>query len=377
MTILQAADDQIVTHSRGGLLTAVAALAAMAAAVVVYLNALHNPFVYDDDHTVVHNTSIERLSNLRGIVLHDVTRPIVNLSYAVDRALSGPGPLGFHRTNVILHALNVLLLFTLARSLYAQSYADTTSVASGVSRTNRTTFMAFAAAMLFAVHPMMTEAVGYISGRSELLCGMFFLLALMAGRRWLRGDGSVWAVVTIGLWLCALASKEIGAMFPLVLACCDEFVAKPSGDERRRHWRAVHLPLIGIAVAAGLVRVAILAGIEVPGRAFVHWPYVLVTLDVIRRYVVLLIHPRQQTLFHDVARIDSLLEPAAYLSITLVGAMIWTALNMRRQAGVVGFGLLWFLLLLVPSAVLTILDQGEPMAEHRVYLASCGLFLAG
>src|SRR4029077_11939329 len=129
---------------------------------------LHNPFVYDDHHTIVTNTSIVRLTDLRAIVRHDVTRPLVNLSYAIDRALWGGEPFGFHASSVLLHMLNVALLFALARRLSGS-------------------FAAFAAAALFAVHPMMTEAVGYVSGRSEVLCAMFFLLALMAGRRWLRG----------------------------------------------------------------------------------------------------------------------------------------------------------------------------------------------
>jgi tetratricopeptide (TPR) repeat protein len=59
--------------------------------------------------------------------------------------------------------------------------------------------------------------------------------------------------------------------------------------------------------------------------------------------------------------------------LALVGALIWTR---RRVAPLQSFGLLWFLLLLVPSSVLFIMDRGEPMAEHRVYLASCGVFLA-
>src|SRR5258708_2738414 len=200
MAILQLIEDGIVTHSRGGALAC--AFAALLAG-LVYVNALHNPFVYDDYHTIVENTSIERLSNLRGIVLHDVTRPIVNFSYAVDRALWGAKPIRFHLTNVLLHVVNVILVFMLARRLADQS--------------DRAVLMAFAAAMLLAIHPMMTEAVGYISGRSELLCATFFLPAFMAGRRWLRGDGIVWPVVTVALWCAALATKEIGAMFPFVL----------------------------------------------------------------------------------------------------------------------------------------------------------------
>jgi len=176
MTILQStesAEDRIVTHSRGG---ALACGAAALVAGLLYVNALRNPFVYDDYHTVVENRSIAHLSDVRAIVLHDVTRPIVNLSYAIDRALWGATPTGFHVTNVLLHMLNVVLVFTLGRRLAHDR--------------DRGVLVAFAAAVLFAAHPMMTEAVGYISGRSELLCAAFFLPAVMAGRRWLRGGGA-------------------------------------------------------------------------------------------------------------------------------------------------------------------------------------------
>jgi len=362
MTILQSTEpteDRIVTHSRGG---ALACGAAALVAGLVYVNALRNPFVYDDYHTVVENRSIEHLSDLRAIVLHDVTRPLVNISYAIDRALWGAAPIGFHVTNVLLHMLNVTLLFTLSRRL--------------TDDRDRDVLVAFAAAVLFATHPMMTEAVGYISGRSELLCAAFFLPALMAGRRWLRGGGAAWAPITVGLWCAAITTKEIGAMFPFVLAAYDELVERPARDERWRRWRSVHLPLIGAAVAAGLVRVAILARIESPGRAVVHWPYALVALDVVVRYIVLLINPRHQTLFHEVARIDSLFAWRALVAIGAIALLAWMIWRLRSVESVASFGVAWFLLLLVPSAVLTILDQGEPMAEHRVYLASCGLFLA-
>src|SRR5262249_11504194 len=78
---------------------------------LVYVNALHNPFVYDDYHTVVANSSLAQPSDLRSLILHDATRPVINISYAIDHAVWGPGPFGFHLTNVLLHVLNVLLLF--------------------------------------------------------------------------------------------------------------------------------------------------------------------------------------------------------------------------------------------------------------------------
>ena len=72
--------------------------AAIAMAVTAYLNGLHNPFVYDDYRTILGNTSIQLDGTFRALVWHDVTRPLVNLSYALNHAAWGNNPLGFHLT---------------------------------------------------------------------------------------------------------------------------------------------------------------------------------------------------------------------------------------------------------------------------------------
>ena len=102
----------------------------------------------------------------------------------------GPAPFGFHVTNVLLHMLNVVLLFQLAR------------------RFARIGLAAFAAAALFAVHPMMTEAVGYISGRSEVLCATFFMLALLCGAAGCGAPADGGPVATWVSWLAALATRR-------------------------------------------------------------------------------------------------------------------------------------------------------------------------
>ena len=335
---------------------------------VVYLNALRNPFVYDDHHTVVENASIAHVTDIRAVVFGALTRPLVNFSYAADRATWGSRPLGFHVTNVLLHMLNIVLLFQLAR------------------RFGKDDFTAFAAAGLFAVHPMMTEAVGYISGRSEVLCATFFMLALMSGQKWIAGGSDPadqrvqkdppyrWAALTVGLWFAALATKESAAMFPFVFLAYDWLGAEGTEAARRRRLLTVHLPLIGTAVFAGIVRLLIFARIEYVGQTSIHWNYVLLELDVIRRYVWMMFHPAGQTIFHEVAAVAPL-DPRLWLAVFVLAGMVALIWKLRRADWVASFGMLWFLLLLVPSSALIALDQGEPMAEHRVYLASCGIFL--
>ncbi|PYR64474.1 MAG: hypothetical protein DMF91_00200 [Acidobacteria bacterium] len=352
----------------------------------MYLNALHNPFVYDDSRTIVENVSVQSPGSFRAIVLHDITRPIVNLSYAADRALWGAQPFGFHVTSVLLHMLNVVLLYQLA-----WRFADDLSPASDGGRdsakraaarsaqsamTARGPVVASTAAVLFAVHPMMTEAVGYISGRSEVLCATFFLLALMSGRRWLHGDGAIWAMLSIALWLVALATKEIAAMFPFVLACYDWLIAPGNQVQKRRRMLTVHLPIITIAILAAVVRLTVFARVENADPMMVRWPYVLLELDVVRRYLTLLLVPAGQAMFHDVSLLKGVFDPRAILAIGVLGLMLALAWRLRRIDGLASFGILWFLLLLLPSSALVALGHGEAMTEHRVYLASCGLFLA-
>src|SRR4051812_39163751 len=66
----------------------------------VYINSLTNPFVYDDYRLIVENGALRRPIDLWGVIWHDVMRPVVNLSYALDAAVWGIRPLGFHVTNV-------------------------------------------------------------------------------------------------------------------------------------------------------------------------------------------------------------------------------------------------------------------------------------
>ena len=152
---------------------------AIALAILAHINTLHHPFVWDDEHEVQANTSIETLSHPLAILRHNPARPIINLSYAIDYAIwGGRDEFGFHLTNLVLHLINVGLLFGFTR-LVVQDLGR----ARGRPNEVAADATAFAASALLAVHPMMTEAVGYVSSRSELLCGAFLLISLLCFRK--------------------------------------------------------------------------------------------------------------------------------------------------------------------------------------------------
>ena len=357
---------------------------------LVYLNALPNPFVYDDYHTVVANPSLARPSDVLGLVLYDVARPLANASFALDQLLWGGAPWGFRTTNIVLHVANVTLLYLLSWHLangrmpdadrihtIAPNHWETVAPAPHIAQ--RTVApaphvaAAAAAALLFAVHPLMSEAVGYISSRSEVLCTTFLLCAMLAGDRWLRGGSRRWGVAMFMAWLLAIASKETAAMFPIVFATYD-VACGPRGGWRGRLLR-LHVPLILVTSVLAAVRMGLLVSVEYPDGGPVQWRYLPLALDVVRRYLGLLLMPVGQTIFHAVTPV-TLMEGRSIGAIAALAVMGTTAWLARKPAPGAALGLVWFLLLLVPGAVLTLLNQGEPIAEHRVYAASCGFFLA-
>src|SRR4051812_20950481 len=84
---------------------------------LVYWGSLHHPFVYDDVNTVVDNPSLRDLSNWKFLLVYSPFRPVVNLSYALDTALWGVTPFGFHLSSLLLHSLDAALFFGVVRAL--------------------------------------------------------------------------------------------------------------------------------------------------------------------------------------------------------------------------------------------------------------------
>jgi hypothetical protein len=363
----------------------------------VYVNSLTNPFVYDDFRLIVENRALATPGDLTAVVWHDITRPLVNLSYAFDAAIWGIRPLGFHITNVLLHALNVALLFAVAWGLALDSRRP--PLASAVI-----------AAVAFAVHPLLSQAVGYISARADLLCATFVLLAWLAARRFLLHGRMRWAGAALVAWLFALASKEVAAMLPFVLLVYDRLLisgrgnapdpesppsrlrwlrlasAPPSAESRAPSpgsrapspWRRralLYVPMIALVAAAGTLRIWLLRQVEY-ADAGVDSQLILVAVDTLRGYLQLLAWPTGQAIFHAVEPIDSLFSARAALALAAVAAGVVLVRALRRVNALVPLGFAWFVLFLVPSAVLFVLGRGEALAEHRVYLASTGLFLA-
>jgi protein O-mannosyl-transferase len=356
--------------SRRTLSPILAACAAMFGA-LLYLNTLNNPFTYDDYHLVVENPYIGSLSDIRSVMMRDITRPVVSLSYVIDTVVWGREPYGYHLTNILLHALNVALMFWVALLACEDRRRQRGQLLDGASSP---ALAASAAACLFAVHPMMTQAVGYISGRSEVLYCAIFLLAFLAGRQWILQGRKRWLFSCSILWAAGMLTKESAAMLPFVLMTYSWLVLDSSPDERRRRLLSLGVPLVALTVLAIASRLAVLRFVEYESVA-IDGRFLLVAVDAFWHYLALFARPENQSIFHALPMPDSTFPLRTIAGVAGLLALPLAAWGLRRFHSVMAFGGMWFLMMLTPSSVLFALGIGEPLAEHRAYVSAAGLFL--
>jgi protein O-mannosyl-transferase len=333
----------------------------------IYWNSTTAPFAFDDDHAIVVNEQIRHLSTSlapteQGSPL--AGRPLVSLTFAINYALGGLNVRGYRLVNISIHVINALLLFgVVGRALTAGQINLAPRKAAPYT-------FAFAAALIWMVHPLVTEPVDYISQRTELMMAMFFLLTLYTGGSALAGHRSSGGTrPTLSVICCALGMtcKETMVVAPVVVLLYDRTFTFGSFREalRGRGWYYAAL------CATWLLLVALLwssprgdsAGFA--GASVSPWTYLLDQSEMIVRYLRLAFWPRGLVLdygeplhvtFADVA-------PYAIAVATLLAATI-IALVRNPPLGFLGA---WFFLTLAPtSSILPI--STEVGAERRMYL---------
>lgn len=335
----------------------------LAAVAVSYANAFRGVFQFDDFNVIVENPAVHSLAAYLGDLPKGI-RPLLKLSYLLSWTAGG-GPFGFHLVNVLLHAANTLLVYRLALWAMEGDAADVVPDRGAVP---------FVAAFLFAVHPVQTEAVTYISGRSMSMMAFFYLCSLFAYVRGADGGKGWRYVASPFLFACAVLTKETAVTLPAALVLWEAAFGKGKGSLREIALRqAPHWALLLFFAAAlafhGTYRELLLFGFGGRGVAenlltqvhgIVYLLSRLVRVDALNIDPDLPVH---------VSWSPVLLAEAGILAGSL---LIGLVLLRRRPAA--GFGLLWFFLQILPTnSVVPRLDVAN---ERHLYLASWGVFLA-
>ncbi len=202
----------------------------------VYANALlWGAFQFDDYNVIVGNPVVQSWSAWWSNVGHGI-RPLLKLSYTFDWTF-GWGEPGFHFTNLLIHGGNSILVWQLTAAFLRQSG----NLAPPVMLTS------MIVALLFAVHPIHTEAVTYISGRSTSLMTLFYLGGILSYMKGLQKQNRVYLhIATPLLFMAALAVKEAAVTFPLALMLLHRSMGKDWRNMLRDTWSSWLVSLAAI-----------------------------------------------------------------------------------------------------------------------------------
>lgn len=344
-------------------------LAAGALVLVVaaaYARSFHGPFVFDDLTSIPENPNIRQLWPLTKAMSPPPQlgalggRPLPSLSFAVNYALGGLDVRGYHAVNLLLHLASVLLVWrVVARSLQSPALAGRYGGEAA----------AFAVALLWGVHPLLSEPVVYIVQRTELMMGFFYLLTLYASlAAWTSARKSAWQAAAVAACALGMACKEPMASAPLLVLLHDlAFRGRPVREvlqERRAFYAGLAsswLVLAAIVAGGAQIRGA-LGGV---GGGMTSFEYLRLQTRALTNYLRLVVWPHPLRAAYDwTVPGPELWVPLGLVVVGLILASVWAVRTGRPWAGYLGA---WFFLILAPTSSLLPLHT-EPVAERRMYL---------
>ncbi|MBN3038161.1 MAG: tetratricopeptide repeat protein [Candidatus Omnitrophica bacterium] len=324
----------------------------------VYGNSLGGKFIWDDEFLVQENIFIKDLSHIgkffdRGIGAgagekYGFYRPLQMVTYMIDYAFWKLDVKGYHIGSIIYHILAALSLFWLVHILFDDW------------------LISLSTALLFVVHPVHTEAVTYISGRSDSLTLLFMLLCLVFYLKTLTSGNIVSYLLALLAYVLALLSRESALILPLFILLYHYCFGK-------RFNLLSFMPIAGIAFIYLVVRFTFLKELQTYlTHTSTLWQRLPGFFIAIVNYIRLLFLPLGLHMEYS-NRLFPLANTKAIIGIFILGGLLVYAYKKRQSNSLVSFGLFWFFLGLVPVSGLYPINAY--MAEHWLYLPSIGIFL--
>lgn len=339
----------------------------------VYANTLDVPFLFDDQAAIVRNQSIRQLWPLTNVLQPPLDaagatgRPLVNLSLAINYALGGLDVRGYHIFNLLVHILATLTLWGVVKRTLAISRV---AIPSGK-------MFSWIIALLWGVHPLLTESVTCIVQRNEVMVGLFYLLTFYGFTRSVGTttgrNKQIWQGVAIASCLLGTATKEVMATAPLLVLLYDRAFAGGTFQNAWKQRRTFYLCLASswILLAWLMLGSNQRAGTVGFGLGLSGWDYLVTQCRAIAVYIKLSFWPHPLIVDYGFVtfRLREVL-PEALGIVSLLAATIW-ALVKRPAWGFLGA---WFFAILAPSSSIVPLVT-QTMAEHRMYLPLIALLI--
>jgi len=392
-------------------------------ALLAYSNTFQVPFILDDIKEIAENPIIKNLdyfrdpASARGLFsFHSLKmRTVGYFTLAMNYKFGGTDVVGYHVFNLAIHLLNSLLVYVLLRLTFRAPFFQSLIPGQGSNAQDQPghacypqplSFIPLFTALIFAVHPIQTEAVTYVVQRLTSLTAFFCLLSLTSYSVARLGTGKTghgktlaWFLLSFLSAVAAMKTKEIAFTLPVVIALY-EFLFLREKFRRRLLFLApslltmliIPLSLIGTSKPVGemLSSASLVSRVD---QTVSRGDYLFTQFRVIVSYLRLLLFPVGQNLDHDYPTHPDFFTPEVFLSFLFLSSLfafavfcVWASRFPDHGSRVtdhrfsspelrlIGFGILWFFIALsVESSIIPINDV---MVEHRLYFPSVGFFLA-
>lgn len=346
--------------------------------VVVYFNSLFNGFVFDDRGTIVENKYITSVienfpsffnsSYFKIAELEASYRPVATFSYHLLYALFELNPFGYHLGSLLLHILNVILVYSLMNLLQKNKMSS------------------LVAGLLFACHPVLTEAVNCISFNEDLLAAFFYLLAFIFYLK-LKPEDKKFKIshylLSLVFYLLGVLSKEMAITLPAIIFLYDIIIRQTPGThgcvpqiiQTLKHRIFLYLGYAAVSIFYLCLNFVIIVkptegqhftygGI---GERLLYLPYHIFNFI---RIAVLPINLSADYVF---SYPKNFFEFYNIFSVAVVTALVISSLVVYKKSKEMAFGIWWFLLTLFP--VYNLIEIFNPVADRYLYLPLVGFCL--
>jgi hypothetical protein len=348
------------------------------------LNTLYNGFVFDDGFQIIENKWIRDPAYITDIFTtsawgfkagsdSNYYRPLMHIFFMVDYMLFGLKPWGFHLTNVIVHALNSILVFLIA--LFFLNHQK--KISFEIPRA----LLAFATALIFAVHPVHSEVVAWISAIPEASFTFFFLIGLYTymlfsaeeaeesgkRRRWLY-------IISLLAFLVSLFCKETALTLIGIVVAFDLSKNLKLRDLRIKRY----IPYAAIIVGYMLLRVSVFSGLvhSAQHTYLTSGQYILNIFPLVKSYIWLILWPASLNAFTLFKPVLSLGE--AKFLISLITVLPFTLLFILRYKNrTIFFSIIWAIFTLSPALYIPAVGATKATVFHDryLYLSSAGFIM--
>lgn len=340
--------------------------------IAVYANALSNGFVYDDSSQLLQNKWITSIRYIPDIFTKSVWsfkedptvsnyyRPLMHLIYMSNYHLFGMKAWAFHLVNILFHSTNTILVFLIIQLI----------VNSRTERPGSSTRPAFLAALVFAVHPIHTEAVVWVAGIPELSFTFFSLLSFYFYLKSKKGHKTGYILSLVFFCLAAFC-KETALVLPLIIFLFDIASTKSVGG----YWHLKkYIPYLCIATVSFGLRVYALGGVAPEARHtyLTVWQYFINIFPLFAAYIGKLLLPVNLNAFHVFHPVTSVLESRSVIALIVTILFLFAVAVVLRRDRLSYWGLLMFALPLLPALYIPGLGENT-FAERYLYLPSVGL----